>query len=617
MKNYIYALVAVVLGLLLITPVYSLTVDCEQANALDSGDTCSWPYSQTGTRCCCWCPDPTGGHAFGHVMDLGAPVSDVDVNFEIRPGAGDGGCVTNGYMYYSLDGSTWTLFWSSPLLNGWTTYSGMVHVSDTFRYLRANTDGCSVDLAKVTVNAGSQCSIVGQWDWNTAQDPAPPGTWVIDFHEDGTLYYDGIYYGTWQLMSENPQVYYLSWTHGYYDTLTMSSDCQMLDGYNQNGLHVYAYRRSTNPPPVADFEATPTSGSAPLKVTFTDKSTGDGITSRVWQFKLNSDSTWTTFTLDKKSSHKFINDGIYDVKLTVTGSGGSDEEIKTEYINVNEPLIADFEIYPRDDPTTTTYKPAGKTIPMVGGLIRFDARKSTGDIEKYRWDFGDNEGLIETDKPTFEYIYSKEKTYKIKLEIVDKNGNTAKKKGEFTIPKLEPGDIIFCNTKGNGGWIPGFYTHTGIYIGNGKIVESVGPAGHGLPANGVGESDIMVWSYPTETAVAVYRPMISDRDIQRAVKEAKGFVRQKPHIIYDLAFVQKSQQPDALYCSELVWAAYSLASGGEGHWTLGGLTWIDTYGRINLGYMPSPLGVTPSDIADDPRLQYVAGHWEDEPGSPN
>jgi uncharacterized protein YycO len=282
------------------------------------------------------------------------------------------------------------------------------------------------------------------------------------------------------------------------------------------------------------------------------------------------------------------------------------------------PLNANLEIYPADDPTPTTYKPAGKTIPMVGGLIKFDARTSTGDIVKYRWDFGEKgRNMVETSVPTIEHIYREEKTYTVKLEVVDSNGNTAQTTKDFTIPKLQPGDIIFCNTYGYGHLIPGFYTHTGIYIGNGKIVESVAAAGHGLPADGVGISDIMDWSYGTETAVAVYRPMISDKYIKKAVNEAKGFVRQRPYITYDYAFVQKSQQPDSFYCSELVWAAYSLGSGGQGHWALGGLTWIDSYGEINLGYIPSPLGVTPSDIAADPRLQYVAGHWEDEPGSPN
>lgn len=97
--------------------------------------------------------------------------------------------------------------------------------------------------------------------------------------------------------------------------------------------------------PVAAFEANPTQGGpAPMTVTFTDKSSGSGITSEVWQYKLNPDSIWTTFSqnsyewttfsLDRYSSYKFEKAGSYDIKLIVTGKGGSDEIIKTKYINI-------------------------------------------------------------------------------------------------------------------------------------------------------------------------------------------------------------------------------------------------------------------------------------------
>jgi len=87
--------------------------------------------------------------------------------------------------------------------------------------------------------------------------------------------------------------------------------------------------------PVAAFDATPTSGSVPLTVTFTDKSIGDKISSRIWQYKLDaSESTWTPFTLDGTSSFTFTKAGSYDVRLTVTGTGGSDDEVKMDYINL-------------------------------------------------------------------------------------------------------------------------------------------------------------------------------------------------------------------------------------------------------------------------------------------
>ena len=76
--------------------------------------------------------------------------------------------------------------------------------------------------------------------------------------------------------------------------------------------------KSTPAAPVAAFSGTPTSGPKPLTVTFTDSSSGS-ITSRLWEYKLNASSTWTTFTLDGASKYSFANTGVYDVRLNVTG----------------------------------------------------------------------------------------------------------------------------------------------------------------------------------------------------------------------------------------------------------------------------------------------------------
>jgi len=132
----------------------AISVDCTQSNILDPAGVC-----------CCWIPDPTGGHAWGHVMDLGTVISNSDVYFEIEPGCGDGGCSSTGYMYYSLDGTTWTLFWSQPNLAGWTTYSGNAHIADSFRYIRANTDSCSVDWSLVTVNPSTNQPPVASFEY--------------------------------------------------------------------------------------------------------------------------------------------------------------------------------------------------------------------------------------------------------------------------------------------------------------------------------------------------------------------------------------------------------------------------------------------------------------------
>jgi len=85
--------------------------------------------------------------------------------------------------------------------------------------------------------------------------------------------------------------------------------------------------------PFAAFSGTPRSGPKPLIVTFTDSSLGV-ITSRLWEYKLNSVSTWTTFTLDGAKSFSFANIGTYDVRLNVTGPGGSNTKTELNYITV-------------------------------------------------------------------------------------------------------------------------------------------------------------------------------------------------------------------------------------------------------------------------------------------
>lgn len=81
-------------------------------------------------------------------------------------------------------------------------------------------------------------------------------------------------------------------------------------------------------PPIADFSATPTSGIAPLSVSFTNLSTGDW-TSSSWDFGDGATST------ENNPSHQYATPGTYTVSLTVSGPGGSDNETKTDYIQVS------------------------------------------------------------------------------------------------------------------------------------------------------------------------------------------------------------------------------------------------------------------------------------------
>jgi len=82
--------------------------------------------------------------------------------------------------------------------------------------------------------------------------------------------------------------------------------------------------------PIAAFTGSPTSGPFPLTVNFTDQSS-NGPTSWSWNFG----DTGTSNA--QNPSHVYNSAGSFTVTLTVTNAGGSDQEVKTNYITVTDP----------------------------------------------------------------------------------------------------------------------------------------------------------------------------------------------------------------------------------------------------------------------------------------
>ena len=94
------------------------------------------------------------------------------------------------------------------------------------------------------------------------------------------------------------------------------------------------YINVTGPPPVANFTADTTSGTAPLTVNFTDLS-ANNPTSWNWTFGDGNVSD------EQHPTHTYIHQGTgrnrYDVSLTVTNEFGSDSRNQTHYIIVDPP----------------------------------------------------------------------------------------------------------------------------------------------------------------------------------------------------------------------------------------------------------------------------------------
>lgn len=80
--------------------------------------------------------------------------------------------------------------------------------------------------------------------------------------------------------------------------------------------------------PQAAFSGTPTSGSAPLNVTFTDESENEP-TYWYWQFGDG------TVSLEQNPTHTYTSSGTYTVQLYVSNEYGTDIETKTDYITVD------------------------------------------------------------------------------------------------------------------------------------------------------------------------------------------------------------------------------------------------------------------------------------------
>ena len=83
--------------------------------------------------------------------------------------------------------------------------------------------------------------------------------------------------------------------------------------------------------PAANFTASTTSGSFPLTVTFTDKSS-NLPTAWLWDFGDGTNST------NQNPTHTYTSVGTYTVTLTATNIVGNDTNIKTGYITITQPI---------------------------------------------------------------------------------------------------------------------------------------------------------------------------------------------------------------------------------------------------------------------------------------
>ena len=171
--------------------------------------------------------------------------------------------------------------------------------------------------------------------------------------------------------------------------------------------------------PAAAFEASTTSGSAPLPVTFTDTSAPgtSAITSWFWEFGDGA-------TSDKASpEHVYAGAGIYSVSLTVRNAAGESTVTETNLITVTQRPTAAFSGTPREG-----------GAPLVVSFTDESAAGSSP-ITGWLWDFGDGTSSLERN-PIHEFAAPG--TYDIALTVTTDAGMDMLARKQYVVALAPP-----------------------------------------------------------------------------------------------------------------------------------------------------------------------------------
>jgi PKD repeat protein len=230
--------------------------------------------------------------------------------------------------------------------------------------------------------------------------------------------------------------------------------------------YIAVYRRAR-----ADFVADPTSGIAPLTVTFEDEGKGD-FDNCFWEF---GDGGTSDRCGDPDPEHTYQLAGSYTVTMTVSGLGGTDTKVRENYITVYEPVAAGF-----------SGEPLSGTLPLT---VTF-TNTSTGHYDTCAWDFGDGGTSGQCMNPS--YTYTEGGTYTVTLTASGLGGEDTETKVAY-VTVYEPPVADFEGVPLSG-VVPLTVTFTNLStgdfdscaweFGDGGTSSSCGTVSHNYPLTG-------------------------------------------------------------------------------------------------------------------------------------
>ncbi len=133
----------------------------------------------------------------------------------------------------------------------------------------------------------------------------------------------------------SPPVYTYTIPAAYTVTLTVS-------GPGGSDVETKTHYITVQAPPVPDFSATPTTGVAPLLVTFTNLSTGD-FSGSLWDFGDGATST------AQHPTHTYTITGVFTVSLSIQGAAGVYTRTRGNFITAKEKFEVFLPLVIRED----------------------------------------------------------------------------------------------------------------------------------------------------------------------------------------------------------------------------------------------------------------------------
>jgi len=274
------------------------------------------------------------------------------------------------------------------------------NVNSTWVNATANTDSCAVIPPADTTPPDSISNLVAA----TINDTNATLTWANPTQTD--FYRSNFYRGdTWFSNYTNTT------TDAYWCCLTplttyfVNTTTEDLSG-NRNVTHWVniSFTTATPPPPTASFAATPTSGIAPLSVTFNDTSINAPTS---WAYARNNltVTAWELIASTRNATVSFPA-GNWSVNLSASNAYGSNISTQETWVNVTNPIpVSAFSV--------------NATVGITYGMHVAFTDLSTGSPTAWYWDFGDG-GTSTLQNPT--YIYDVSRLYNVSLKVTNVHG---------------------------------------------------------------------------------------------------------------------------------------------------------------------------------------------------